>query len=63
MFPCDIKIEGHIYKLLEHFHSARMANHNDRPDLILEILAARDGYIAKRVTRKSKSKTHVMKRK
>ena len=44
------------YKSSEHLYSAQMATHNDRPDLIPDIIAARDGYDAKRITRSIKVK-------
>ena len=51
MYPCDIVSDGITYKSAEHFYSADMARHHERPDLIKDILEAQDGYQAKRTVR------------
>ena len=56
MFPCQIKYEGNTYMSSEHLYTAQMAIHNDRPDLLEDIIAASDGYEAKKFTRRIKIK-------
>ena len=51
MYKTDIKYEGNIYKTSEHLYSAEYAKHHDRLDLIESIIAAEDGYAAKRLIR------------
>ena len=54
MYMCTIKYDGETYITAEHLFTALMARHHDRQDLLPEILQARDGYDAKRITRKTK---------
>ena len=54
MYRTDIVYEGNTYKTSEHLYSAEYAKHHDRLNLVEEIIAADDGYEAKRMIRNIK---------
>ena len=51
MYRTDIVYDGNTYKTSEHLYSAEYAKHHDRMDLVDDIIAAEDGYEAKRLIR------------
>ena len=55
MYETDIVYEGNTYKTSEHLYSTEHVKHHDRLDLLEDILAARDGYEAKRIIRNVRS--------
>ena len=49
MYKIDIVYEGVTYMTSEHLYSAEYVKHHDRLDLLETIIAAEDGYVAKRL--------------
>ena len=49
MYKTEIVYEGNTYSTSEHLYSAEFVKHHDRPELIDDIIAAEDGYAAKRM--------------
>ena len=52
MYPCKIVYEGLEYKSSEHLYFAEMARHHNKFELAEEIRNTKDGYAAKRASKK-----------
>ena len=55
MYKTEIKYDGETYPTSEHLYSAEFVRHHDRLDLLGEILAAEDGFIAKKLIKNIKA--------
>ena len=55
MYRTDIVYEGNTYKTSEHLYSAKYVQHHERMGLVDDIIAAEDGYEAKRLIRNVKT--------